>query len=88
MEDETSSRAGEVLRLRNLVMIENIRRAEDLAWHDRLEQQQVVARLGQRFGRGAIPLEAMSDYADGLQHEPRATPLPMRPAGHRGETDG
>ena len=67
MGDKTSSRAGEVLRLRNLVMIENIRRAEDPAWRDRLERQQVVARLGQRFGRGANPLEAMPDYADRLQ---------------------
>ena len=46
--DKTSSRAGEVLRLRNLVMIENIRRAEDPAWRDRLERQQVLARLGRR----------------------------------------
>ena len=88
MSDKTSSRAGEVLRLRNLVMIENIRRAENPAWRDRLERQQVVARLGHRFGRGANPLEAMSDYADRLRHELRAAPRPMRPAGHRGETDG
>ena len=39
--DKTSSHAGEVLRLRNLVMIENIGRAEDPAWRDRLERQQV-----------------------------------------------
>ena len=88
MSDKASSRAGEVLRLRNLAMIENIRRAEDPAWRERLERQQVVARLGQRFGGGANPLEAMSDYADRLQDELRAAPLPMRPAGHRGETDG
>jgi integrase len=31
---------GEVLRLRNLTMIENIRRAEDPAWRERRERQQ------------------------------------------------
>jgi hypothetical protein len=46
-----------VLRLRNLAMIENIRRAEDPAWRERLEQQQVLARLGRMFGRaeGSAP---------------------------------
>ena len=79
---------GEVLRLRNLVMIENIRRAQDPAWRERLERQQIMARLGRLFGGSVNPPEAMSDYADRLQHELRAAPLPMRPAGHRGETDG
>ena len=36
--------SGGVLRLRNLAMVENIRRAEDPAWRERLERQQVVAR--------------------------------------------
>ena len=43
--------SGGVLRLRNLAMVENIRRAEDPAWRERLERQQVVARLGRMFGR-------------------------------------
>ncbi len=88
MSDKASSRAGEVLRLRNLVMIENIRRAEDPAWRDRLERQQMLARVGRLFGRGANPLEAMSDYAGRLRQELRAMPPSMRLARHRGETDG
>jgi hypothetical protein len=40
-----------VLLLRNLAMIENIRRAEDPAWRERLQRQQVVARLARMFGR-------------------------------------
>jgi hypothetical protein len=48
--DQTSSRTGEVLRLRNLVMIENTRRAEDPAWRGGLKRQQVVAQLGWLFG--------------------------------------
>ena len=81
---------GEVLRLLNLTMIENIRRAEDPAWRERerLERQQVMARLGRLFGGSVNPPKAMSDHADRLQHELRAAPRPMRPAGHRGETDG
>jgi hypothetical protein len=79
---------GEVLRLRNLVMIENIHRAQDPAWRERLERQQIMARLGRLFGSSVIPPEAMSDYADRLQHELRTAPLPMRPAVHHGETDG
>ena len=79
---------GEALRLRNLTMIENIRRAQDPAWRERLERQQVMARLCRLFGGSVNPPDAMSDYADGLQHELRAAPLPVRPAGHRGETDG
>ena len=79
---------GEVLRLRNFVMIENIRRAQDPAWRERLERQQVMARLGRLFGGSVNPPEAMSDYADRLQRELRAAPLPMRPAGHRGQTGG
>jgi len=67
---------GEVLRLHNLAMIENIRRAEDPAWRDRLERQQVLARLGRLSGGRVNPLEAMSDYADRLRQELRAAPLP------------
>ena len=51
MNDRAQRGPGEVPRLRNLTMIENIRRAEDQAWCERLEQQQVVARLGRMFGR-------------------------------------
>jgi hypothetical protein len=71
----------EVLRLRNLAMIENIRRAEDPAWCDRLEQQQVALRLGRMFGRNESPLEAMLDHAHARKEELRATPLPCRRRG-------
>jgi hypothetical protein len=56
-------------------MIENVRRAEDPAWCGRLEQQQVVARLGRMFGRNESPLEAMLDYAHARKEELCATPL-------------
>ena len=69
---------GGVLRLRNLAMIENIRRAEDPAWRERLERQQVVARLGRMFGRVENPLQAMQDHADALKEELRQTPLRWR----------
>ena len=68
-------RRSEVLRLRNLTMIENIRRAENPAWSDRLKHQQVVARLGRMFGRSESPLEAMLDYAHARREELRATRL-------------
>jgi hypothetical protein len=70
---------GEVLRLRNLAMIENIRRAEDPAWRERLERQQVVARLGRMFGRVENPLQGLQDHADALKEELRRTPLQRRP---------
>jgi hypothetical protein len=70
---------GEVLRLRNLAMIENIRRAEDPAWRERLERQQVVARLGRMFGRVENPLQGLQDYADALKEDLRRTPLQRRP---------
>ena len=63
MSNGSARPVGEVLRLRNLAMIENIRRAEDPAWRERLERQQVLARLGRLFGGSVNPLEAMSDYA-------------------------
>jgi len=53
---------GAVLRLRNLAMIENIRRAEDPAWTEALERQQTVARLGRRFRGEELSLEALLDY--------------------------
>jgi hypothetical protein len=75
-------RQCEVLRLRNLTMIENIRRAEDPAWCDRLEQQQVIAKLGRMFGRNESPLEAMLDYAHTRKEKLRAMSLQSgRPAG-------
>jgi hypothetical protein len=74
---------GEVLRLRNLTMIDNIRRAEDPVWRERLERQQVLARLGRLFGASEHPLEAMSDYADRLRQELRAAPPPAS-GGSRG----
>jgi hypothetical protein len=60
-------KAGEVLRLRNLAMIENIRRAEDPAWTEALERQQTVARLGRRFRGEELSLDALLDYAYGLK---------------------
>jgi hypothetical protein len=36
---------GGVLRLRNLAMIEDMRRTEDPAWRERLERQHVVPGL-------------------------------------------
>jgi hypothetical protein len=81
-------RGGLVLRLRNLAMIENIRRAEDPAWRERLERQQVVARLGRLFGRGENPLQAMHDHAAALQEELRRTPLPWRASTSRDDPAG
>lgn len=80
--------SGEVLRLRNLAMIENIRRAEDPAWRDRLERQQVVARLGRMFGGAESPLQALLDHADALKEELRRTPRHWRAAKGCGEPSG
>ena len=49
--------SGGVLRLRNLAMIENIRRAEDPAWRERLERQQ-EARTHVRARREPTPGDA------------------------------
>ena len=43
MSSGSARSAGEVLRLRNLTMIENIRRTEDPAWREWVEPQQVLA---------------------------------------------
>ena len=48
------SGSGRVLRLRNLAMIENIRRAERPAWRERLEQRQVTP-VGLRASRSHAP---------------------------------
>jgi hypothetical protein len=72
MSDRAQGLPGGVLRLRNLAMIENIRRAEDPAWRDRLEQQQVIARLGRMFARHPGRLEAMHDHAYARKEELRA----------------
>lgn len=77
-----------MLRLRNLAMIENIRRAEDPAWRERLERQQVVARLGRLFGRVENPLQAMHDHAATLKEESRRTPLPWRASKSRDDPAG
>jgi hypothetical protein len=61
-----------VLRLRSLAMIESIRRAEHPAWRERLEQRQLVARLGRIFGRNQSPLAAMLGDAHGAVEEGRA----------------
>ena len=79
--------SGGVLRLRNLALIENIRRAEDPAWHERLERQQVAARLGRLFGRGEDPLGALHAHAAALREELRATPPPLCAHERRGGTD-
>jgi GTP1/Obg family GTP-binding protein len=68
---DTGGGSGGVLRLRNLAMIENIRRAEDPAWPERLRRQQVGARLGRMFGRAEDPLQAMHDHAQALKAELR-----------------
>ena len=67
MPQRRGQKAGEVLRLRNLAMIENIRRAEDPAWTEALERQQTVARLGRRFRGEELSLDALLDYAYGLK---------------------
>ena len=67
--------AGEVLRLRNFTMIENIRRSEDSAWRERVERQQVQTRLGPLFGDSANPLELMFEYA---RNHNEALPEPDR----------
>ena len=88
MSNGPSRRPGEVLRLRNLAMLENIRRAEDPAWREWLERQQVVARLGRRFGREGNPLEAMLEHAHALKEELRAAPVQGTPRADQGERDG
>ncbi|HSA82668.1 MAG TPA: hypothetical protein VLE23_17760 [Geminicoccaceae bacterium] len=80
--------SGGVLRLRNLAMIENIRRAEDPAWRERLERQQVVARLGRTFGHVENPLQALHDHADALKEELRSTPRRWRASNRRDEAGG
>jgi hypothetical protein len=62
---------GALIRLRSLAVIETIRRAEDLAWGERLERQQVVARLGRVSGRAEDPLQAMLVHADTLKQQLR-----------------
>jgi hypothetical protein len=67
--------SGRVLRLRNLAMVENIRRAGDPAWRERVERQQVAARLGRLFGRVENPLHAVHDHAAALNEDSRRTSL-------------
>jgi hypothetical protein len=80
--------SGGVLRLRNLAMIENIRRAEDPAWLERFEQQQVLARLGRMFGRTEDPLRALQDHAEALGEKLRPTPMDYRGCKSRDERGG
>ena len=63
MSNGSARSAGEVLRLRNLTLIENIRRTEDPAWREWVEPRQVLTRLGRLCGDSANPLEAMYEYA-------------------------
>jgi hypothetical protein len=74
--------------LGNLAMVENIRRAEDPAWRERLERTEVVARLGRSFGRVENPLQAMRDHADAVKEELRRTSLQRRPSESRDEPGG
>lgn len=67
MTEKQDRRRGEVLRLRNLAMIENIRRASDPAWREALERQQTLARLGRRFRDQELSLDALLDYAHDLK---------------------
>ncbi len=60
-------RASSVLRLRNLAMIENIRRAQDPAWTEALERQQTMLRLGRRFRDQPLSLEVLLEYAFDLK---------------------
>jgi hypothetical protein len=83
MSSGSAGPVGEVLRLRNLAMLKNIRRAADPAWRDRLERQQTLARLKHLFGRSDHPLEALHDHARALREERQTVPWP--PAGRRGE---
>jgi hypothetical protein len=85
---EKNGGASGVLRLRNLAMIANIRRAEDPAWRERLEQQQVLARLGRMFGRTEDPLQALQDHAEALGEELRPTPMDYRGCKSRDERGG
>ena len=63
MSSRSARSAGEVLRLRNLTVIENIRRTEDPAWREWVEPQQVLTRLGPLCGDSAKAHEAMYEYA-------------------------
>ena len=83
MSDKALPGAGGVLRLRNLAMLESIRRVADPAWRDRLERQQTLARLKHLFGRSDHPLEALHDHARALREDLQAVPWP--PAGRRDE---
>ena len=56
----------------HLAMIENIRRAEDPAWREQLERQQVLARLGRRFGHAEGPLQAMRVHVQAVKEELQA----------------
>lgn len=64
-------RPGEVLRLRNLAMIEHIRRAEDPEWIEALERLQTVARLGRTFRGDQISYGDLVDHALRLKHGER-----------------
>ncbi len=68
MSGKSESRRGEVLRLRNLAMIEHIRRAEDESWTEALERQQTVARLGRMFRGEQIGYGDLVDYALRQKH--------------------
>ena len=85
---ERQGGSGGVLRLRNLAMIENIRRVEDPAWREQLERQQVVARRGRAFGRVEHPLQAMQDHAAALKEELQRTPSPWGTPGSRDQPGG
>lgn len=58
---------------------------EDQPWRERLERQQVFARLGRIFGGVENPLQALDDHADALKEELRRTPLPGGASKSRGK---
>lgn len=74
MSAESNGRRAEVLRLRNRAMIEHIARAEDRSWTDLLERQQVVARLGRKFGHELTSYGDLVDYAHRLKDDLREGP--------------
>ena len=67
MSSGSAPSAGEVLRLRNLAIIENIRRTEIRHGANEVERQQVLARLGRLFGGSVNPLKAEHEHARSLK---------------------
>jgi hypothetical protein len=73
MSDKALPGAGGVLRLRNLAMLESIRRVADPAWRDRLERQQTLASRNAVHIRGILG-HAGTPVSD--ERQPWPAPLP------------